>query len=129
MNNIIISYVLYLLISIALTVWVGHTLFKHGRLFLIDTFHGNQELAHAVNRLLLVGFYLINVGYCVFTLKIFSDINDGRAIFEVLSIKIGKIILILGALHFLNLLVFYKLRKRALDEKKYINRYKTENPL
>jgi hypothetical protein len=125
MNNIITSYVLYLLISTALTIWVGHTLFKHGRLFLIDTFHGNQELAHAVNRLLLAGFYLVNIGYCVYTLKIFEDINSARELFEILSLKLGKIILILGALHFLNLLVFYKLRKRALEEKKFQNRFNT----
>ena len=65
MNYIIITYSFYLAITIALTVWVARTLFKNGKVFLIDIFHGNKELADSVNNLLLVGFYLINIGYAV----------------------------------------------------------------
>ena len=62
MNYIVCTYALYLAISIALTVWVAKTLHKNGRLFLVDAFHGNEPLADSINHLLLVGFYLINVG-------------------------------------------------------------------
>ncbi|HKF94777.1 MAG TPA: hypothetical protein VKB96_09275, partial [Gammaproteobacteria bacterium] len=70
MNPIVITYLLYLAISIALTVWVAQTLFKNGRLFLVDVFHGNEALADSVNHLLVVGFYLINLGYVSLMLKI-----------------------------------------------------------
>ena len=64
-------------------------------MFLVDIFHGNKELADSVNNLLLVGFYLVNIGYAVYTLKVTESIADARAVIEMLSIKIGIIILIL----------------------------------
>jgi len=118
MSYILISYSLYLSITIILTIWVARTLFRNGKVFLVDIFHGNLELAHAVNNLLLVGFYLINIGYAVYTLSITNDVVTPRALIETLSLKVGAIILILGGMHFFNMLVFFKLRKRALQEKK-----------
>ena len=66
---VIACYFSYLAISIALTIWVARTLKNSGRVFLIEAFHGNQDLADSVNRLLVVGFYLINVGYIALALK------------------------------------------------------------
>jgi len=118
MSYILISYSLYLALTLVLTVWVARTLFRNGKVFLIDIFHGNKELSQAVNNLLLVGFYLVNIGYAVYTLSIGYDIKSSRELIEELSIKVGAIILILGGMHFFNMLVFFKLRKRALQEKR-----------
>lgn len=122
MNYIIITYIVYLLVTICLTIWVAKTLFKNGKIFLVDIFHGNTPLAESVNNLLLVGFYLINVGYAVYTLQVTDNIEDTRVMIEALSFKIGRIILILGGMHFFNLFVFFKLRSRAKEEteKKHI---------
>lgn len=116
MNYYILTYGLYVFLSIALTVWVANTLFKNGRIFLVEIFHGDEALADSVNRLLVVGFYLINVGYAVFTLKILGEVLTIQAVIETLSIKIGGIILILGGMHFFNLFVFFRLRSRAKSE-------------
>ena len=113
MNHHILTYLTYLPFSILLTIWVGKTLFKNGRPFLLDIFHGDTVLADAVNKLLLVGFYLINIGYAVITLRVLSSIDNPQEMIETLSKKIGAIILILGAMHFFNLYVLYKMRKRA----------------
>ncbi|HXB93014.1 MAG TPA: hypothetical protein VNU72_12020 [Puia sp.] len=117
MTYILISYSIYLVITLLLTIWVARTLFRNGKVFLIDIFHGNEDLARAVNNLLLVGFYLVNIGYAVYTLQTRVDIGDSRMLVEELSRKVGAIILILGAMHFFNMLVFFMLRKRALQEK------------
>src|ERR1700744_642277 len=116
MNYFILTYAFYVLISIALTVWVAKVLFKNGRIFLIDIFQGNNELADSVNKLLIVGFYLVNVGYMSLALKETGTIPNLQVVLEVLSFKIGWIILILGAMHFFNLIVFFKLRNRAKRE-------------
>ena len=121
MNNILVVYVIYLICTIALTIWVARTLFKNGQIFLIDIFHGNKPLADAVNNLLLVGFYLVNIGYVVYALKTTEYVVDVRAIIEVLSVKIGFIILMLGGMHFFNMYVFFRLRKKALAFKAYGN--------
>lgn len=121
MNYILLLYGFYLLLSIVITIWVARTLFKNGKLFLIDIFHGNAELAGAVNNLLLVGFYLVNIGYAVYTLKVMSAVDEARQVVEILSLKIGAIILILGGMHFFNMYIFFKLRKRALAEKRELD--------
>ena len=119
MNYIIITYCFYLTITIALTIWVARTLFKNGKVFLIDIFHGNKELADSVNNLLLVGFYLVNIGYAVYTLQVTSSIINFQEVIEKLSVKVGFIILILGAMHFFNLYIFFTLRKKATTEKRF----------
>ena len=114
----IITYSFYLVITIALTIWVARTLFKNGKVFLVDIFHGNAALADSVNNLLLVGFYLVNIGYAVYTLQVTSSISNVQEVIEKLSVKVGLIILILGAMHFFNLYIFFTLRKKATIEKK-----------
>ncbi|MEO9967444.1 MAG: hypothetical protein ABJF11_16720 [Reichenbachiella sp.] len=116
MNYNIISYLIYIPITIAITICVANTLFKNGRLFLVDIFHGNQPLADSVNNLLIVGFYLVNVGYAIYTLQIMTEIITVQMVIEKLSTKLGAIILILGGMHFFNLFVFFKLRKRAQED-------------
>lgn len=114
MTPTLTTYVTYLILSIGLTIWVGHTLHKHGRIFLVDAFHGNEPLADSINHLLLVGFYLINFGYVVLALKTSERPLTAETAFEVLSTKIGVVLLVLGAMHFFNLYVFSRMRKRAL---------------
>jgi hypothetical protein len=113
MDPVVISYTAYLLISIALTVWVAQTLFTNGRVFLVDVFGGNKPLADSVNHLLVVGFYLINLGFIVRGLRIYDPITNARQGMEALSDKIGIVLLTLGAMHFLNLYVFSRIRRRA----------------
>jgi hypothetical protein len=107
-------YFSYLAISVALTIWVARTLHKNGRVFLVDAFHGNEQLADSVNHLLVVGFYLVNVGYITVALKTSYALNTLRAAIELESSKIGIVLLILAGMHFFNILVFSKMRQRAV---------------
>jgi len=106
-------YTSYLVISIVVTVWVARTLYRSGRVFLLDAFRGNAELADSVNHLLVVGFYLINVGYIAIALKTTSALATLREAIELESTKIGIVLLMLGAMHFFNILVLAKMRKRG----------------
>src|SRR3954454_24213888 len=106
------TYVVYLLIAIPLTVWVATTLSRNGRVFLEDAFTGSDGLAAAVNRLLVVGFYLLNLGFVSLYLRISDPVLDLRGLFEELSIKIGVVTITLGVIHFLNVYVFNSIRRR-----------------
>ena len=106
-------YLSYLAISIALTIWVARTLFKNGRVFLVEAFHGNKELADSVNHLLVVGFYLINIGYIAMALKTGEPLTSVRDVIELESGKIGVVLLILGAMHFFNFFVLGRLRHKS----------------
>jgi hypothetical protein len=121
MNYFILTYIIYLAVSIALTIWVAKVLFKNGRIFLVDIFHGDTLLADSVNKLLVVGFYLINIGYMSLALKESGNIPNTQVVVEVLSFKLGWIILILGGMHFLNLTIFFKMRARAQKQPKESN--------
>src|SRR5262245_59512163 len=112
MDPIVTTYTVYTLLSIALTVWVAQTLYRNGRVFLVDVF-GTEALADSVNHLLVVGFYLINLGYVCLALRIVGPIPGAREGIEALSSKLGRVLLVLGAMHFLNLWLFSKIRRRA----------------
>jgi hypothetical protein len=112
-NIIVVTYLTYLFISVSLTIWVARTLYKSGAIFLVDAFHGNAELADSVNHLLVVGFYLINIGFVSLALKTAEIISTSRAAIELLSDKMGMVLLILGAMHFFNLYVFSRIRRGA----------------
>jgi hypothetical protein len=113
MNYTIVTYIIYLAVTLTLTLWVAKTLFKNGRVFLVEIFHKDEILVDSVNKLLLVGFYLINIGYAVYTLKIWGTIESTQIVIETLSMKIGWIILVLGGMHFFNLFILFSLRRKA----------------
>jgi hypothetical protein len=108
------AYLLYILISVLLTAWVARTLSKNGLVFLVDSFLGNRELATSVNHLLVVGFYLVNLGYILLAVRSATQPGTVQAVIELLSYKLGVVMLVLGAMHFLNLYVFSRMRRRAL---------------
>ena len=116
MNWVVATYLTYLAISVGLTVWVARTLHKNGRIFLVDSFLGNESLADSVNHLLVVGFYLINIGYVTMALKYGVEAINAREALEALSTKVGTVLLVLGGMHFFNLYIFAKMRRRALHK-------------
>jgi cytochrome c biogenesis protein CcdA len=119
--HIVIAYAAYLLVSIAVTIWVARGLHRSGRVFLVEAFQGNTEMADSVNHLLAVGFYLINLGYVALALATTDTLTTTRQAIELVSGKIGIVLLVLGLLHFLNLYVINRLRQRARQPgKRYI---------
>jgi len=110
------TYAIYLVLSVVLTVWVARTLHHHGRVFLITAFHGDEKLADSVNHLLVVGFYLVNLGWVTLALKTSDRPADVAGVFELLSYKLGVVLLVLGLMHFLNIYVFNRMRKNAQYE-------------
>lgn len=107
-------HIIYLAISVAVTVWVARTLHKNGRIFLVDAFHGNERLADSVNHLLVVGFYLVNIGFVALAVKYGMRPGNLPELLEAVCSKEGVVLLILGAMHFFNIYVFNRMRKRAL---------------
>jgi hypothetical protein len=113
METIVYTYLIYLALSVALTVWVARTLHKNGRVFLVESFHGDERMADSVNHLLLVGFYLVNIGYVTLALKQGDAVGTVREAIEVLSWKVGLVLVVPGGMHFLNLYVFARMRTRG----------------
>lgn len=120
MDLTVVAYVIYLLVSVGLTVWVARTLSRNGRIFLGDVLHGNEKLADAVNHLLVVGFYLVNLGFVALYLNQDGGVADARGVFEAVSTKLGVVLLVLGALHLANVFVLNKIRRRGMMEREQV---------
>ncbi|GAB1337406.1 hypothetical protein ACE1SV_39960 [Streptomyces sp. E-15] len=120
MDRTVIAYVIYLVVSIGLTIWVARTLSRNGRIFLADVLHGDDKLADAVNHLLVVGFYLVNLGFVALYLSGDETIEDTRGIFEALSTKLGVVLLVLGAMHLANVWVLNRIRRRGVMDREQL---------
>jgi hypothetical protein len=113
-TTMVYTYAVYLLLSVGLTAWVAHTLFKNGRIFLVESFGGNETLADSVNHLLVVGFYLINIGYVSLALRFGGQAATIQEAIEYLSTKVGIVLVVLGGMHFMSLFIFSRLRRKSL---------------
>ncbi len=100
-----------------MTIWVAKTLSKNGLVFLVDSFDGNRELANSINHMLVVGFYLLNLGYILLKLQSDKNLESIRQAIEFLSSQIGFALLVLGIMHFANIFVISSWRNRALKLK------------
>ena len=117
MSPTLFAYLVYVLLSVGLTVWVARTLHKNGRAFLIDVFAERSDLADSVNHLLVVGFYLINFGYMSLALKLAYRVDTAVSGIEALSYKVGLVLVVLGLMHFFNLYVFSRIRRAKRIER------------
>ncbi|WP_414944320.1 hypothetical protein [Amycolatopsis sp. cmx-11-32] len=115
MQPVVVAYALYLAITVPLTVLVARTLSRHGKTFLEDVFQEKQALAHSVNQLLVVGFYLVSLGFVALFLTSNDTVLDARDVFEMLSVKVGTVALVLGVMHVGNVLVFNGIRRKHLN--------------
>lgn len=117
-----VTYAVYLALSLIITLWVGHTLHAHGRVFLVENFEGKEALADSVNHLLLAGFYLVNAGFVSLALRYGARPDDLVSSIEYLSTKVGLVIVVLGIMHFFNMYWLSKFRRswifEAIDQKR-----------
>jgi hypothetical protein len=109
-----IYYAAYVALSLGITIWVGRTLSSNGLIFLVENFEGKEELARSVNHLLLVGFYLVNIGFMTLMLRYGGRPDSLVEAIEYLSTKIGFVVVLLGIMHFINMYVLVRFRKSSL---------------
>jgi hypothetical protein len=102
-----VAYGLYLLISIAMTIWVAKVLSKNGEVFLIKCFGQDEDLAKSTNHLLVIGFYLINIGFICTRLGTGWTMSD-ESIVPTVGSNVGLAVLVLGLMHFSNMIMIAK---------------------
>ena len=115
MDQKIWMYLAYLTVSIGLTIWVATTLSRNGRVFLEEVFD-DVKLAQAVNQLLVMGFYLLNLGFVTVAMRSGQVIVTASEAMETLASKIGLVLLVLGVLHFCNVYFLGRYRRSRLRQ-------------
>ena len=113
MTTAVYIYIAYTIASIAMTVWVARTLHKNGRIFLLDAFKDKEEMADSVKHLLVLGFYLINVGFILLFLRFGTKPETLVGGIEYIATKLGVVLLVLGFMHFFNMFNFNRMRKKG----------------
>jgi len=111
----VVAYLLYLAVVVPLTIWVGRALKRHGEVFLVDVFAGDGGLAHSVNQLLVIGFYLLNFGFLSNFMASSDEVMTGRELMELLSRKVGGVALVIGLIHLANVWSLNAFRRRAVQ--------------
>lgn len=99
----ILAYSLYLILAIGMTIWVAWTLSHNGKIYLIRCFGHDAELATSINHLLVVGFYLVNIGFIAIALSAAGEVKDTAGLFRFLGWYVGLAVLVLGGMHFFNM--------------------------
>ena len=115
-HYIVTAYLIYLPVAFLLTWFVAHTLFRNGLVFMRDIFFGREEIAKATNSLFKIGFYLLNIGFALYILKIYDELAGVQGTIEILSSKIGGFSIYLGIMLFFNLYLFFR-GKRVSKQK------------
>jgi len=110
-----LAYGLYLLISISMTIWVAHTLSTNGEVFLVQCFGHNAEVAKSTNHLLVVGFYLVNIGFITLTLSNGTEPVTWPEMIRFLSGEVGLAVIVLGGMHFFNMHAIAKFGRKVSD--------------
>lgn len=112
MNFNIASYLIYLPVTFYIIIVVGLMFFRNGEYYIENIFPGNPQLVRVINRMLLLGYYLLNLGYVTLIISFWQHINSIQQMCEVLSSRIGIIMLVLGALHFNNMFCIWWFGKK-----------------
>lgn len=107
----LVDYVIYIVASVALTIWVGDTLHRNGRPFLVSVFK-EDGLADSVNHLLVVGFYLVNFGAAAILINTGSAPGSWPDMLKQTVTRIGVVLLVLGFMHFSNVFTLRSIRRR-----------------
>jgi len=108
-GNVIVVYAIYVAVAVGLTIWLARTLFRNGTVFLEDVFEGSPGLAQAVNHLLVVGFYMLSLGYALYILRGTGGMDAFDAT-QFLVNRLAVLLVSLAAIHFANVFVFWRIR-------------------
>jgi len=109
------SYFIYVPVALTLTFIVSRTLFRNGKIFMLDIFKGREDIANATNHLFETGFYLLNIGFALMILKLDVNKNTYQELVEALSYKIGGFSIYLGIMLFFNLYFFFRGKRKAKE--------------
>lgn len=116
----VLAYILYLLITCIITFRVGLLFYRNGKIYILRLLHDNEPLSHSINRLLLIGYYLLNLGYAALMISTWKTVHNLEEVMVTVVSMTGRIMLTLALIHFLNMTVIYLLSTQG----KYFNHHK-----
>lgn len=114
MNLNIIGYIIYLSITSFIIIKVGKICYQNGNVFVSQLIPNHEELCLKINQVLLVGYYLLNLGYCAMTLISWKKIAETNQLIEVIAYKSAIIICTISIMHYINIFLLTKYIKKLI---------------
>lgn len=114
MNLNIIGYLIYLSLTSIIIIKVGKLCYDNGNIFVSQLIPNHIELCHQINKMLLIGYYLLNLGYCAMTIISWEKIQNMNQLIEIIATKSAIIILTIGFMHYINILLLTKYIKKLI---------------
>lgn len=114
MNLNIIAYILYFIITIVIIVKVGKTCYVNGNIYVSELIPNHKDLCHKINQILLVGYYLLNIGYCAITIISWQKISSYQQLIEIVTYKSAIIIITIAIMHYINIILLTKYIKKLI---------------
>nr|WP_315202232.1 hypothetical protein [uncultured Flavobacterium sp.] len=108
MNFNIIGYFIYLSITVFIILKVGKICYKNGNVYVSELIPNHSDLCQKINQILLLAYYLLNIGYCAMTLISWEKILSTNQLIEVIAIKTAIIAFVISALHYTNIIIITK---------------------
>ena len=106
MNLNIQAYVIYGSFTIYTIWYLGKILHQNGRHYILMIFD-DESWGDFINNSLLMGYYLLNIGWVFITINNWQTIKNTTQLLEVIGYKFGSILLILGVMHWFNIMALY----------------------
>jgi hypothetical protein len=107
-----LAYIIYLFITYLITVHVGLRFYRNGRVYILRLLHGDEKMTDSINNILLVGYYLLNLGYASLMISTWKTITKWAEMTGSISTMTGKIMLALAIMHFWNMTVIYFISRK-----------------
>ncbi len=114
MNLNIIGYLIYLSLTSIIIIKVGKLCYDNGNIFVSQLIPNHEELCHQINKMLLIGYYLLNLGYCAMTIISWEKIQTNNQLIEIIATKSAIIILTIGFMHYINIFLLTKYIKKLI---------------
>jgi len=110
----LIAYIIYLLFTATVILAVGHYLYRSGAVLVSKAFLSDPGLGLTINKLLLVGYYLLNIGGAILLVSIWPDLENITQFMSSLFYFIARLLLVLGAMHYINVFTIQILTHKHL---------------
>jgi hypothetical protein len=112
MNSNITAYIIYIILTVYIIFWIGRIFHRNGRLFILQLYKGDEQGTDTINNILLIAYYLFNIGYAFLKLKMWEHVRSPAELISSVSYHLGLLILILAVTHYFNMLIIYFLSKK-----------------
>ena len=110
------TYIIYLLLSSTIVLWVGEACYKNGQVYILNYFPDRINFGNGINNLLRIAYYLLNIGLIVWSLNTMNHINSLEEVILEITKRLSYMILIIASLHFINIYTVYLIHKHFKNQ-------------